>query len=73
MLADFRMCRAARCYHPAGVARQMRRCGFSIEDLLELRPAAGATTTYPFVTLEWAEQWPCEEAWKARKCASTSG
>jgi len=22
---------------------------------------------YPFVTLEWARQWPCEEVWKARK------
>jgi SAM-dependent methyltransferase len=22
---------------------------------------------YPFVALEWARQWPCEEVWKARK------
>jgi hypothetical protein len=26
-----------------------------------------ATTEFPFVTLEWARQWPCEEVWKARK------
>jgi hypothetical protein len=49
--------------------RQLRRCGFSIEELVEGRPSAGATTGYPFVTLEWAEQWPCEEVWKVRKSA----
>jgi hypothetical protein len=27
----------------------------------------GATTTYPFVTPEWARRWPCEEVWKVRK------
>jgi hypothetical protein len=27
----------------------------------------GAISRYPFVTLEWARQWPCEEVWKARK------
>jgi hypothetical protein len=32
-------------------------------------PSVGATTSYPFVTLEWADQWPCEEVWKARKSA----
>ena len=47
--------------------RLLRGCGFEIEDLLELRPDADATTRYPFVTLEWARQWPCEEVWKARK------
>jgi SAM-dependent methyltransferase len=47
--------------------RLLRRSGFEIEDLVELRPAEGATTRYPFVTLEWARQWPCEEVWKARK------
>lgn len=47
--------------------RLLRRSGFEIEDLIELRPPEGATTRYPFVTLEWARQWPCEEVWKARK------
>jgi SAM-dependent methyltransferase len=47
--------------------RLLRASGFEIEDLVELRPAADATTRYPFVTLEWARQWPCEEVWKARK------
>lgn len=47
--------------------RLLRRSGFEIEDLVELRPAPDATTRYPFVTLDWARQWPCEEVWKARK------
>jgi len=47
--------------------RLLRRCGFEIEDLVELRPAADATTRYPFVSVEWARRWPCEEVWKARK------
>jgi SAM-dependent methyltransferase len=47
--------------------RLLQRSGFELEDLIELRPPEGATTRYPFVTLEWARQWPCEEVWKARK------
>jgi len=47
--------------------RLLRASGFEVEDLVETRPDADATTRYPFVTLEWARQWPCEEAWKARK------
>src|SRR5271157_6202247 len=47
--------------------RLLRRSGFEVEDLIEVRPAVGAISRYPFVTLEWARQWPCEEVWKARK------
>jgi SAM-dependent methyltransferase len=47
--------------------RLLRRCGFEVEDLIEIRPPAGATTRHPLATLEWAQQWPCEEVWKARK------
>jgi len=47
--------------------RLLRGCDLEVEDLLELRPGPGATTTYPFVTLDWARRWPCEEVWKARK------
>lgn len=49
--------------------RLLRSCDL-VEDLIELRPGAGAVTRYPFVTLEWARHWPCEEAWKARKSLS---
>jgi SAM-dependent methyltransferase len=45
----------------------LRRSGFEVEELIEIRPPDGSTTRYPFVTLEWAQRWPCEEVWKARK------
>ena len=47
--------------------RVMRGSGFEVEDLLELRPPDGSTTNFPYATLEWAQQWPAEEVWKARK------
>ena len=47
--------------------RLLRRSGFEIEDLIEMRPPETATTRYPFVTLDWARQWPSEEIWTARK------
>ncbi len=46
--------------------RLLRANGFEILELLELRPPVGASTRYPFVTYEWARQWPCEEVWRAR-------
>jgi hypothetical protein len=47
--------------------RLLRRNGFEVENLIEIRPPADATTRYPFVTLDWARRWPCEEVWQARK------
>jgi len=47
--------------------RLLRRNGFEVEDLVEIRPPEGSTTRYPFVTIEWARKWPTEEVWKARK------
>jgi len=47
--------------------RLLRRCGFEVEDLIEVQPPADAHTQYKHVTLEWARKWPCEEVWKARK------
>lgn len=49
--------------------RLLRANGFTVEALHELRPPAQATTRYPFVTLDWARRWPCEEAWCARRDA----
>ncbi len=48
--------------------RLLRRCGFEVEDLIELRPAPDATTQDTLASLEWARQWPCEEVWKALVC-----
>jgi SAM-dependent methyltransferase len=49
--------------------RLLRANGFEILNLIELRPGPDATTTYEFVTLDWARQWPSEEVWVARKRA----
>ena len=43
--------------------------GFELLDLLELRAPRGATTSYTFVTSEWAHRWPSEEIWRIRKRA----
>jgi hypothetical protein len=45
----------------------IRQSGFDLEQLLEIRPPGDSTTRYPFITLDWAQRWPCEEVWKARK------
>ncbi len=45
----------------------LRRSGFEVEELVEIRPPGGSTSRYPYVTLEWAQRWPCEEVWKVRK------
>ena len=47
--------------------RVLRANGFVIDDLIEIQPPAGATTSFPIVTPEWARQWPSEEIWKASK------
>ena len=47
--------------------RLLRQSGFEIEDLVELRPKPDATTTYQFVTLDWARKWPSKEVWKTRR------
>jgi hypothetical protein len=39
-----------------------------IEDLIELRPRPGSTTTYTtYATLEWARDFPGEHIWKVSK------
>ena len=47
--------------------RLLRRCGFEVEDLIEVQPPEGATTEWPLASIEWARRWPTEEIWKARK------
>lgn len=51
----------------------LRGAGLVVEDLLELRPPADATSTYRPLPeqLEWARRWPMEEIWRARKPSST--
>ena len=47
--------------------RLLRASGFEVLDLVEIQPPEDATTRYPFVTLDWARQWPSEQVWKARR------
>jgi SAM-dependent methyltransferase len=45
-----------------------RRCGLTVEALVEIQPPEGAESTYrtPEETA-WARRWPMEEIWKVRK------
>jgi SAM-dependent methyltransferase len=53
---------------PGKMIRLLRRCGFTVEDLIEVRAPEGGTTRHTdMVTLDWARRWPCEEIWRARK------
>src|SRR5207253_11270845 len=45
--------------------RLFRRNGLLVEDLIEIQPPEGVTTTYPdFVPHGWARRWPAENIWK---------
>ncbi len=45
-----------------------RANGFVVEDLLEVQPPEGATSTYRSAEeTEWARRWPMEQIWKLRK------
>jgi SAM-dependent methyltransferase len=50
-----------------GWIRLFRSSGFVVEDLIELRPAEGAKTTYDYAPYEWARDFPGEHIWKVRK------
>ncbi len=44
------------------------RSGFIVEDLIELRPAPDATSTYQTdVGRDWARRWPLEHIWSVRR------
>ena len=47
--------------------RLLRTEGFEILDLIELQAPAGPAETKFNVTRDWAQQWPAEEIWHARK------
>ena len=47
--------------------RLLRANGFEILDLVELMPGPDHETSYPFVSKAWAQRWPTEEVWRARK------
>lgn len=48
--------------------RLFRANGFTIEDLIEPRPAADATSSYRDAEqLAWARRWPAESIWRVRR------
>jgi SAM-dependent methyltransferase len=47
--------------------RLLRANGFQIEALVELQAPDDAVDDCDYVTTEWAQRWPSEEAWRARK------
>jgi SAM-dependent methyltransferase len=52
----------------SGWIRLFGRCGLVVDDLIELRPAADATSTYRDETdLAWARRWPMDQIWKLRR------
>ena len=45
-----------------------RATGLAVEELREIRPPEGATSTYRSAEeTEWARRWPMEHVWKVRK------
>jgi SAM-dependent methyltransferase len=54
--------------HPAERIRLFRENGLVVEDLLELRPPADATSSYRNDDdREWARRWPMEHIWRVRR------
>jgi SAM-dependent methyltransferase len=48
--------------------RLFRANGFDIEDLVEVQPPEGATSTYrDEAATAWARRWPMEQIWKVRR------
>lgn len=53
--------------------RLFRSAGLVVDDLIELRPAEDATTTYEgYAGLDWAREFPGEHIWRARKEGAVS-
>jgi SAM-dependent methyltransferase len=55
--------------------RVLRDSGFTIERLIELhaRPDAAEHAFYKIASVEWAQRWPAEDLWVARKNPAHSG
>lgn len=78
--ADARRMRGANgsvAFHPSHGEwiRVLRDSGFTIERLIELhaRPEAVEHAFYKIASVEWAQRWPAEDLWVARKDGNDSG
>jgi SAM-dependent methyltransferase len=52
---------------PGKMIELLRDCDLTVEELIDIRPPADATTRFPHISLDWARRYPCEEVWRARK------
>ena len=52
---------------PGKMIELLGESGLEVEELIEVRPPADATTTRTHTALDWAREYPCEEVWRARK------
>jgi SAM-dependent methyltransferase len=52
---------------PGKMVELLVDCGLAVEQLIEVRPPADATTCFSHISLDWARRFPCEEVWRARK------
>jgi SAM-dependent methyltransferase len=58
---------SAEFHLPHGeMLRLLRSHGFMVEDLIEIQAPRDAQRDFPYVSAEWAHNWPSEEIWKAR-------
>ncbi|HRK20409.1 MAG TPA: class I SAM-dependent methyltransferase [Fimbriimonadaceae bacterium] len=49
------------------MVRLLRKCGFEIENMIEIQaPADASETRFEYMTHAWARRWPSEEIWVAR-------
>ena len=46
--------------------RLLRSHGFTVEDLIEIQAPRDAHRDFPYVSADWAHNWPSEEIWKTR-------
>lgn len=51
----------------AALVTLLLESGFEITGMIDVQAPEGSSTPLPYITYEWARQWPCEEIWKARK------
>jgi SAM-dependent methyltransferase len=64
-------------FHPStgDMVRLLRANGFMLVDMVELYAPAGAKDhpQYNYVPASWAQKWPAEEIWRARKVDDIHG
>jgi len=58
---------------PGDWIRLLRRNGFEVLDLVELYAPDGETRSPMAIPPRWAQRWPVEEVWRARRIGALAG